>query len=61
MIYKSRIFIYLKIILTPWYKKWMNSPKVIYSSKFFGLESVINLQFVFLTLSKSHYLAKFLE
>lgn len=39
----------------------MNTPKVIYPSEFFGLESVINLQFIFLTFCKSDYLGKFLD
>ena len=39
----------------------MNSPQVIYRSEFFGLESVINLQFVFLTFCKSAYLGEFLD
>lgn len=39
----------------------MNSPKVIYRSEFFGLESVVNLQFVFLTFCKSAYLGKSLD
>lgn len=39
----------------------MNSPQVIYPSEFFVFESVVNLQFVFLTFCKSAYLGKFLD